>query len=136
MMMLHPARAARVPGPGAAVTGSAPARRPLRADAAAVVDAMLKMARVTGQDVVYDLGCGDGRIPIAAALKYGARGVGIDLDPKRIEDANENAKAAGVTGKVRFVAEDCSHRLPGCDGGVPVHVAGREQRLMPKLKAG
>ena len=53
-------------------------------------------------DVVYDLGCGDGRIPIAAAQKYGARGVGIDIDPERIEEATENAKAAGVTGTVTF----------------------------------
>jgi cyclopropane fatty-acyl-phospholipid synthase-like methyltransferase len=59
----------------------------------AVVDAMLKMAAVTDQDVVYDLGCGDGRIPITAAQTYGARGVGIDIDPQRITEANENAKA-------------------------------------------
>jgi SAM-dependent methyltransferase len=72
----------------------------------AVVDAMLKAAKVTDKDVVYDLGCGDGRIPIAAALQYGARGVGIDIDPKWIEQANENAKAAGVTGKVTFLTQD------------------------------
>ena len=59
-----------------------------------VVDAMLKMANVTDKDVVYDLGCGDGRIPITAAQKYGARGVGIDIDPVRIKEADENAKAA------------------------------------------
>ena len=72
----------------------------------AVVDAMLEMAGVTAADVVYDLGCGDGRIPIAAARKYGARGVGIDIDPARIADAKENAKLAGVTGKVRFLTQD------------------------------
>jgi SAM-dependent methyltransferase len=71
-----------------------------------VVDAMLEMAKVTGQDVVYDLGCGDGRIPITAAQKYGARGVGIDIDPRRIFEANENAKAAGVTDKVTFLNQD------------------------------
>jgi len=71
-----------------------------------VVEAMLRLARVTDKDVVYDLGCGDGRIPITAAQKYGARGVGIDIDPRRIEEANENAKAAGVTGKVRFLTQD------------------------------
>ena len=59
-----------------------------------VVDAMLQMARVTAGDVVFDLGCGDGRIPITAVVKYGARAVGIDIDPKRIAEANENAKAA------------------------------------------
>ena len=71
-----------------------------------VVEAMLKMANVTSADVVYDLGCGDGRIPITAAQKYGARGVGIDIDPRRIADANENAKAAGVTGRVKFLVKD------------------------------
>src|SRR6185436_10090244 len=60
----------------------------------------------TAADVVYDLGCGDGRIPITAAQKYGARGIGIDIDPQRIAEANENAKAAGVTDKVRFLNQD------------------------------
>jgi len=71
-----------------------------------VVDSMLKMAGVTPKDVVYDLGCGDGRIVITAAQKYGARGVGIDIDPERIKEANANAKTAGVTGKVKFVRGD------------------------------
>src|SRR5262245_24835670 len=55
-----------------------------------VVDAMLKLAKVTKNDVVYDLGSGDGRIPITAAKTYGARGVGIDIDPQRIKEAAEN----------------------------------------------
>jgi len=71
-----------------------------------VVEAMLEMAKVTAADVVYDLGCGDGRIPITAAQKYGARGIGIDIDPERIAEANENAKAAGVTDKVKFLNQD------------------------------
>jgi SAM-dependent methyltransferase len=71
-----------------------------------VVEAMLQMARVTAKDVVYDLGCGDGRIPITAAEKYGARGVGIDIDPVRIAEAKENAKAAGVAGRVTFLNQD------------------------------
>src|SRR4051794_41656932 len=71
-----------------------------------IVDAMLDMAHVGAGDVVYDLGCGDGRIVVAAAEKFGASGVGIDLDPVRIAEANENAKAAGVAGKVRFVTQD------------------------------
>lgn len=71
-----------------------------------VVDKMLEMARVTAKDVVYDLGCGDGRIVIAAAQKYGARGVGIDIDPERIREANENAARARVTDKVRFIQGD------------------------------
>src|SRR4026207_2129228 len=61
-----------------------------------VVDAMLKLAKVTKNDVVYDLGSGDGRIPITAAKTYGARAVGIDIDPQRIREANEKLKIAGV----------------------------------------
>lgn len=71
-----------------------------------VVTAMLKLAKVTEKDVVYDLGCGDGRIVIAAAKEFGARGVGIDIDPQRIEDSIRNAKAAGVSDRVRFIEGD------------------------------
>jgi ribosomal protein L11 methylase PrmA len=71
-----------------------------------VVDAMLKVAQVTATDVIYDLGSGDGRIPIAAAKQFGARGIGIDIDPQRIAEANANAKAAGVTDKVKFLNQD------------------------------
>jgi SAM-dependent methyltransferase len=67
-----------------------------------VVDRMLSLAKVTKDDVVYDLGCGDGRIPIAAARKYGARGVGLDIDQKLIDVAKSNARAAGVEGLVQF----------------------------------
>ncbi len=66
------------------------------------VDGMLKLAQVNQNDLVYDLGCGDGRIVIAAAKNYGARGVGIDLNPKRIEEANANAKTAKVENRVQF----------------------------------
>lgn len=69
----------------------------------AVVDAMLDLAKVSKNDVVYDLGCGDGRIVITAAEKFGATGKGIDIDPQRIKEANENATKAGVTDKVEFV---------------------------------
>src|SRR5687768_3463989 len=68
-----------------------------------VVDKMLEMAAVTSKDIVYDLGCGDGRICITAAQKFGARAVGIDIDPQRIKEAQANAKAARVTDKVRFI---------------------------------
>jgi SAM-dependent methyltransferase len=71
-----------------------------------VVDRMLSMARVGRDDVVYDLGCGDGRIVISAARRYGARGVGIDLDPERIREANANARSAGVQDRVRFRQAD------------------------------
>jgi SAM-dependent methyltransferase len=72
----------------------------------AIVDAMLKLASVSSTDVVYDLGCGDGRIVIAAAKQYGARGVGVDIDPDRITEARANAKAAGVEHLVTFRVED------------------------------
>jgi trans-aconitate methyltransferase len=72
----------------------------------AVVDEMLKVAKVGKSDVLYDLGSGDGRIPITAAKRFGTRGVGIDIDPERIKDANQNAVKAGVTDKVRFIQGD------------------------------
>ena len=71
-----------------------------------IVDRMLSMAEVGRDDVVYDLGCGDGRIVISAARRYGARGVGIDLDPDRIREAHANARAAGVQERVRFRQAD------------------------------
>ena len=72
-----------------------------------VVDAMLMVAKVGKGDVLYDLGSGDGRIPIAAARKYGiARGIGIDIDPERINEANRNRIRAGVGERVRFVNAD------------------------------
>ncbi|WP_262248990.1 SAM-dependent methyltransferase [Parapedobacter soli] len=70
------------------------------------VEEMLKLAGVKPGDVVYDLGCGDGRIVITAAAKFGATGVGVDLNPERIKEANANAAAAGVTDKVTFVLGD------------------------------
>jgi ribosomal protein L11 methylase PrmA len=71
-----------------------------------VVDRMLALAGVTARDVVYDLGCGDGRIVIAAARKFGARGVGVDIDPVRVAEAQRNAVAAGVERLVTFRVED------------------------------
>ena len=71
-----------------------------------IVNAMLKLANVKRGDVVYDLGCGDGRVVIAAAQKYEARGVGIDIDPQRIKEAQENARKAGVTRRVKFLNQD------------------------------
>jgi SAM-dependent methyltransferase len=67
---------------------------------------MLRLAGVGPTDLVYDLGSGDGRIPITAAAEFGARGVGIDIDPRRIREAEANARAAGVTDRVRFRNED------------------------------
>jgi len=71
-----------------------------------VVDEMLKMANLKPGDVLYDLGCGDGRIVIAAAKRYGVKALGIDIDPVRIKESNENAVAAGLEGKVRFIQQD------------------------------
>jgi len=71
-----------------------------------VVDRMLELAEVTSKDVVYDLGCGDGRIVITAAKKYGAHAVGVDYDPDRIKESLANAKAAGVENLVSFKLED------------------------------
>lgn len=71
-----------------------------------VVDEMLKVANVSGRDVVYDLGSGDGRIPITAAKTYGARGVGIDICDIRIQEATANLKTAGVGDKVKFLKQD------------------------------
>lgn len=67
-----------------------------------VVDAMLNLAKVSKGDIHYDLGCGDGRIVVSAA-KRGAIATGVDIDPQRIKEANENAKIAGVTDKVTFI---------------------------------
>jgi ribosomal protein L11 methylase PrmA len=71
-----------------------------------VVNEMLKVAKVNKNDVLYDLGSGDGRIVIAAAQKFGTRGTGIDINPERVREANENAKKAGVTDRVKFVQQD------------------------------
>lgn len=67
-----------------------------------VVDKMLVVAKVGRKDTLYDLGCGDGRIVVTAAKKYGARGTGIDINPQRIEEARSNAKTAGVEDRVQF----------------------------------
>jgi SAM-dependent methyltransferase len=71
-----------------------------------IAQEMLNMAGVTSKDLIYDLGCGDGRIVIMAARERGARGVGVDLDPERIRESRENAKAAGVTHLIRFFEQD------------------------------
>jgi cyclopropane fatty-acyl-phospholipid synthase-like methyltransferase len=100
-----------------------------------VVDAMLKLARVTAADIVYDLGSGDGRIPIAAARQYGARGVGIEIDPIRIREANDNLAKAGVGNRVRFVQQDLFEADIHEATVVTLFLLTRlNQQLMPKLK--
>jgi len=71
-----------------------------------VVEAMLEMGRVTKEDVVYDLGCGDGRFVITAAKRFGARGVGVDIVPARIKESIENARKEGVAYQVTFIEKD------------------------------
>ena len=92
-----------------AATQEAPTRRPdviYVPTPEEVVEAMLQVANVTNNDIVYDLGCGDGRIPVTAAKKYGARGVGIDIDPQRIKEANENVQKNGVADRVKIMNAD------------------------------
>jgi SAM-dependent methyltransferase len=101
-----------------------------------VVDRMLDAANVGPLDVVYDLGCGDGRIVIAAAKKYGARGVGVDLDPARIREARANAKQAGVENLVRFeVADLFETDLTEATVVTLYLLPSLNRRLMPKLFA-
>jgi predicted O-methyltransferase YrrM len=71
-----------------------------------VVDAMLQLAQVNSNDVIYDLGSGDGRIPITAAQRYRARGVGIDINPQRVQEANANLQKSGVGNRVEFRQQD------------------------------
>lgn len=90
-------------------TAAAPARRldvPYVPTPQSVVDKMLDLAQVGKKDVLYDLGCGDGRIVVTAAKERGARGTGIDLDPARIAEAKENAKRAGVADRASFRVGD------------------------------
>ena len=100
-----------------------------------VVDAMLKMANVTASDVVYDLGSGDGRIPITAAQKYGARAVGIDINPQRIKEANENLAKANVSDKVQFLNQDLFETDLSKATVITLYLLpSLNQKLMPKLK--
>lgn len=71
-----------------------------------VVAAMLNLAKVSGDDLLYDLGSGDGRIVITAAQKFGTRGIGVDINPQRISEAETNARQAGVTDRVQFLLQD------------------------------
>src|SRR5687767_15842810 len=92
-----------------ATTQEAPTRRPdviYVPTPEEVVEAMLQVASVTKTDIVYDLGCGDGRIPVTAAKKYGARGVCIDIDPQRTKEANENVTKNSVGDRVRVMNAD------------------------------
>lgn len=98
-----------VTGARALAQGNSPARQldvPYVPTPQNVVNRMLQMARVGKDDLLYDLGCGDGRLVVTAARRYGARGIGIDLDPQRIKEAKANAKKAGVGDKTEFMVGD------------------------------
>ena len=100
-----------------------------------VVDAMLDLARVNAADVVYDLGSGDGRIPITAAKRYGAIGVGIEIDARLNRLAMDNAKQAGVLDRVRFFTQDLFEADFHEATVVTLFLLPRiNQDLMPKLK--
>jgi 16S rRNA G966 N2-methylase RsmD len=100
-----------------------------------VVEAMLEMANVTSKDVVYDLGSGDGRIPITAAEKYGARAVGIDIDPQRIKEANENLAKANVSDRVTFLNQDLFQTDLSEATVITLYLLpSLNQKLMPQLK--
>ena len=101
-----------------------------------VVDAMLELAHVTAADIVYDLGSGDGRIPIRAAQRYGARAVGVELEPRLVAEASDNAKRAGVAGRVWFVNQDLFETDFSDATVVTLFLMPRlNQQLIPKLKA-
>jgi len=96
---------------------------------------MLQLARVTENDVVYDLGSGDGRIPIAAAQRYGAMGVGIELDAQLNREAVDHAKKAGVSDRVRFLTQDLFDADISRATVVTLFLLPRtNQDLIPKLK--
>jgi ribosomal protein L11 methylase PrmA len=93
------------------------------------------MAGVSGKDTVYDLGCGDGRIPVTAAKVYGARAVGIDIDPQRIAEANENVKTSGVGDKVKIMNADLFETDISPASVVTLYLLpSLNQKLMPKLQ--
>ncbi|HJR61514.1 MAG TPA: methyltransferase domain-containing protein [Vicinamibacterales bacterium] len=101
----------------------------------AVVDAMLKLADVKPTDVVYDLGCGDGIIVTTAAQKYGARAVGIDIDPQRVKEATERAQKMGVSDKVEIRQGDLFEADIRDATVVTLYLLqSLNIKLMPKLK--
>ena len=98
------------------------------------VEEMLRLAEIRASDVVVDLGSGDGRIPITAAIAYGARGFGVDIDAKLVEEANENARKAGVAERVRFFQRDVFETDIREATVVTLYLlSGLVNRLKPKL---
>jgi SAM-dependent methyltransferase len=101
-----------------------------------VVDRMLALAKVQQGDTVMDLGCGDGRIPIRAAQKFGAKGIGVDIDPKLLELARANAKAVGVEHLVEFRLEDAMTTDLSKASVVTLYLlSSSNAKLKPRLQA-
>jgi SAM-dependent methyltransferase len=102
---------------------------------AEVVSAMLELAKVTQDDVVYDLGSGDGRTPIAAAKEHGARGVGVEFNPKLVALSRQNAEQAGVADRVRFINADLFQTDISEATVVTLYLlSSLNQKLLPKLQ--
>ena len=100
----------------------------------AIVEAMLQLAGVTAADIVYDLGSGDGRIPIIAAQKYGARGVGIEIDARLVEQSRQIAREAGVEDRVTFLRGDLFTADVSRATVVTLYLSPSvNRRLVPKL---
>jgi SAM-dependent methyltransferase len=101
-----------------------------------IADAMLRLAAVTADDVVYDLGSGDGRIPIIAAQKYGARGVGIEIDPTLVERAWRIANEAEVANRVSFIVGDLFEADLGKATVITLYVSPNMMKMLaPRLRA-
>jgi precorrin-6B methylase 2 len=120
-------------------TAAAPSRTPdvvFVPTSPQVVDAMLTLAKVGPDDIVYDLGSGDGRIPIAAVQKFNAKSaVGIDIDPKRIEEATANLAKSGVGNRVKFLNQDLFTTPIGEASVVTLYLLeSLNVKLMPKLQ--
>ena len=128
---------ASMPGANAALAQEAPTRRPdviYVPTPEAVVEAMLQVANVGKNDIVYDLGCGDGRIPVTAAKKYGATGVGIDIDPQRIKEAKENVAKNNVGDRVTIIQGDLFEQDLSKATVVTLYLLpSLNVKLMPKL---
>ncbi|GAA5236290.1 class I SAM-dependent methyltransferase [Verticiella sediminum] len=105
-LLAHTLGACALLGSGVALAADKPLDVPYVPTPQQVVDRMLELGEVSQETYVIDLGSGDGRIPVTAARQYQARAMGVDLNPQRISEANENAKKAGVTDKVEFKQQD------------------------------
>jgi SAM-dependent methyltransferase len=131
--------AALLAAPGLVMADQNPARTPdvhFTPTRYAIADAMLQLAAVTANDVVYDLGSGDGRVLILAAQKYGARGVGIELDPALVATARQIAAEGGVADRVTFIEGDFYLSDLSKATVVTLYLSPLiNKRLEPKLKA-